>query len=66
MFTRNARLLDRVERLEAQLKPPGRVSVMFRVEAPGIPSRAAQLAAFKAEKSIGPHDTVHAVVFTFH
>ena len=65
MFPRNSRFRDRVERLEAQIKPKARVSVFFRFEEPGISSHAEQLAAFKAEKGIGPHDTVHEVVFRF-
>jgi hypothetical protein len=38
---------------------------MFRFEEPDLPPYAEQLAAFKAENSIGPHDTIRAVVFTF-
>jgi hypothetical protein len=34
-------------------------------EEPGLPPYAEQLAAFKAEKGVGPHDTLITVTFTF-
>jgi hypothetical protein len=60
-----SRIRDRLERLESQLAPQRRVFVFFRAEEPGLPPYAEQLEAFKAEKGVGPHDTLIAVVFTF-
>jgi hypothetical protein len=39
--------------------------VFFRAEEPGLPPYAEQLEAFRAEKGVGPHDILCAVVFTF-
>ena len=39
--------------------------MFFRAEEPGLPPYAEQLAAFKAEKSVGPHDTLVEVTLTF-
>jgi hypothetical protein len=44
--------------------PRGRVPVLFRAEDPSLAPYAEQLAAFKAEKGVGPHDTLQ-VVFAF-
>jgi hypothetical protein len=44
--------------------PRERVLVLFRAEDPSLPPYAEQLASFKAEKGVGPHDTLQ-VVFTF-
>jgi hypothetical protein len=60
-----SRLRDRLERLESQLAPQRRVFVFFRSEEPGLPPYAEQLAQFKAENRVGPHDTLVTVVFTF-
>jgi hypothetical protein len=45
--------------------PQGCVFVFFRAEEPGLPPYAEQLAAFKAEKGVGPHDTLVEVTLTF-
>ena len=45
--------------------PQARVFVFFRAEDPDLPPYAEQLAAFKAEKGVGPHDTLVEVTFTF-
>jgi hypothetical protein len=42
----------------------GRVPVLFRAEDPSLAPYAEQLAAFKAEKGVGTHDTLQ-VVFAF-
>ena len=60
-----SRIRDPLERLEDRIMPRGRVLVLFRAEDPSLPPYAEQLAAFKAEKGVGPHDTLHEVVFTF-
>jgi hypothetical protein len=60
-----ARTRDRLARLEAEILPRPRVFVMFRVEEPGIPHHAEQLAAFKSERNVGPRDQVSEVTFTF-
>ncbi len=53
-------LRDRLKRLEDQLTPRGRILFVFlSVEEPDLPPYAEQLAAFKAEKGVGPHDTLH-------
>jgi hypothetical protein len=39
--------------------------VSFRAEGPDLPLYAEQLASFRAEKGVGPHDTLVTVVFTF-
>lgn len=59
------RLLDRVERLETQLKPKGRMFVFLSYEETDPPTYAGRLAAFKVENNIGPHDTLHTVSLTF-
>ena len=38
--------------------PRGGVPVLFRAEDPSLAPYAEQLAAFKAEKGVGPHDTL--------
>jgi hypothetical protein len=48
-----------------QIMPQARVFVFFRAEDPDLPPYAEQLAAFKAEKGVGPHDTLVEVTFTF-
>ena len=48
-----------------QIMPQARVFVFFRAEEPGLPPYAEQLAAFKAEKGVGPHDTLVEVTLTF-
>jgi hypothetical protein len=60
-----ARTRDRLARLEAEILPRPRVFVMFRVEEPGAPLHAEQLAAFKVENGVGQHDIVAEVSFTF-
>ena len=47
------------------MTPQGRVFVFFRAEEPALPPYAEQLAAFKAEKSVGPHDTLVEITLTF-
>lgn len=59
-----SRLRDRLKRLEDQLTPRGRIFVFLTVEEPDIPPYAEQLAAFKAEKGVGPHDTLHTMILT--
>jgi hypothetical protein len=39
--------------------------LFFRVEEPGLPPYAEQLAAFKVENAVGPHDTLVEVTLTF-
>jgi hypothetical protein len=56
---------DRLKRLEGQIMPQARVFVFFPAEEPGLPPHAEQLAAFKAEKGVGPHDTLVEVTLTF-
>jgi hypothetical protein len=53
-----------LERLEDRIMPRGRVPVLFRAEDPSLAPYTEQLAAFKAEKGVGPHDTLQ-VVFAF-
>jgi hypothetical protein len=53
-----------LECLEDRIMPRGRVPVLFRAEDPSLAPYAEQLAAFKAEKGVGPHDTLQ-VVFAF-
>jgi hypothetical protein len=60
-----ARIRDRVAKLEEQILPKRRVFVFFRVEEPDLPPYAEQLAAFKAEKGVGPRDILAGVVLTF-
>jgi hypothetical protein len=62
---RQSNLRQRLAKLEAQIAPPSRVFVFFRAEEPGLPPYAEQLEAFKAEKGVGPHDTLVTLVFTF-
>ena len=47
------------------MTPQGCVFVFFRAEEPGLPPYAEQLAAFKAEKGVRPHDILAEVVLTF-
>jgi hypothetical protein len=60
-----SRLSARLKALEAQIAPQGRVFVFFRAEGPDLPPYAEQLAAFKAEKGVGPHDILAEVTLTF-
>jgi hypothetical protein len=39
--------------------------VFFRAEDPDVPPYAEQLSAFKAEKGVGPRDTLVEVTLTF-
>ena len=57
-----SRLRDRLDQLEAQITPPGRVFV-FYVDAPSPISPAEQLSAFKAKHGVTPRDTLVTVVF---
>jgi hypothetical protein len=41
------------------------VFVFFRAEDPDLPPYAEHLAAFKAEKGVGPHDILVEVTLTF-
>ena len=59
------RIRDRLKALEARIAPKSRIFVFFRAEGPDLPPYAEQLAAFKAEKGVGPHDYLVEVVFTF-
>ena len=56
---------DRLEQLEALISPKRRVFAFFRAEEPDLPPYAEQLAAFKAEKGVGPHDILAEVTLTF-
>ena len=56
---------DRLEQLEALISPKRRVFVFFRAEEPDLPPYAEQLAAFKFEKGVGPHDILAEVTLTF-
>ena len=62
-----SRVGDRLKRLEAQIMPKGRVFVFYGDEPsplnPDLPPYAEQLAAFKANNGVGPHDTLVTVVF---
>jgi hypothetical protein len=61
----DSRIRDRLERLEDRILPKRRVFVFFRAEEPDLLPYSEQLAAFKAEKGVGPHDILISVVFTF-
>jgi hypothetical protein len=65
MLSRNSRILDRVERLESQIKPKGRMFVFFSYEETDPSTYAEQLASFKSENNVGPNDNLHTVAFTF-
>jgi hypothetical protein len=62
-----ARLNDRLKQLEAKIAPKGRhlVFVHFEDEEPDALSRDEQLAAFKADRGVGPNDRIHTVTVTF-
>jgi hypothetical protein len=45
--------------------PQGRIFVFFSAERPDLPPYAEHLASFRAEKGVGPVDTLVAVTFTF-
>jgi hypothetical protein len=60
-----SRLSDRIKRLEATIAPQSRIFVFFATESEDLPPYAEQLAQFKDEKGVGPHDTLVTVVFTF-
>jgi hypothetical protein len=64
VFSRNLRLRDRLTQLEAKLVPTGRMFVFISFGVEDLPY-AEQLAAFKAEKGVGPHDTLVEVTLTF-
>jgi hypothetical protein len=49
----------------AGVTPQGRIFVFFSAESPDLPPYAEHLASFRAEKGVGPHDTIVAVTFTF-
>ena len=59
-----SRLSDRLKHLEAQIAPQGRVFVFFKDETSALGSDE-QVEAFKAQKDVGPHDTLVTVTFTF-
>ena len=59
-----SRIRDRIAKLEEQLLPPPAARVFFIVIEDQSPLTSdEQLAAFKAEKCVAPHD--HLVVVTF-
>ena len=58
-----SRIRDRIAKLEEQILPKPRVFVFFRAEEPDLAPYAEQLAAFKAEKGVSPHDTLVVVTF---
>ena len=58
-----SRLSDRLKHLEAQIAPQRRVFVFFKDETSALGSDE-QVEAFKAEKDVGPHDTLVTVTFT--
>jgi hypothetical protein len=57
----------RLEQLEAKIAAKGRhlVFVHFEDEEPDALSRDEQLAAFKADRVVGPNDRIHTVTVTF-
>jgi hypothetical protein len=59
-----SRLNDRLKHLEDRIMPQGRIFVFFKDETSALGSDE-QLEQFKAEKGIGPNDTVHTVSFIF-
>ena len=46
------------------MTPQGRIFVSFRAEGPDLPLYAEQLASFRAEKGVCPHDTLVEVTLT--
>jgi hypothetical protein len=58
------RTRDRLKALEAEILPKGRAFVFFKDETSALGSDE-QVEAFKAEKGVGPHDTLVAVVVTY-
>jgi hypothetical protein len=52
-----SRVRDRLKRLEDRIMPQGRVFVFFKDETSALGSDE-QVEAFKAEKGVGPHDTL--------
>jgi hypothetical protein len=63
----NSGFRTRLEQLETKIapKPAAFVFIHFEDGEPDAPSRADQLAAFKAEHSIVPSDLIHEVTVTF-
>jgi hypothetical protein len=57
-----SRLRNRLDQLEAQITPPGRVFV-FYADVPSPISPAEQLLTFKAKHGVTPRDTLVTVVF---
>jgi hypothetical protein len=57
-------LIRRLERLEAVLKPVGRMFCMFDFEL-GDEGFVERERAFRAENAVGPNDVVHLVRFSF-
>jgi hypothetical protein len=63
----NSSFRTRLEQLEAKIapKPASFVFIHFEDGEPDAPSRADQLAAFKAQRGVGPSDLIHTVTVTF-
>jgi hypothetical protein len=63
----NSSFRTRLEQLEAKIAPKARnlVFIHFEDGEPDAPSRADQLAVFKAERGVGPSDLIHEVTVTF-
>jgi hypothetical protein len=57
----NSRLNDRLKALEAKIAPKAVVLVFLGFEGPDRPSRADQLAGFRAENGLTPSDPIHEV-----
>jgi hypothetical protein len=62
-----ARTRDRLEALEAKIAPKAKAFVLISFDAgePGAPSREDRIAAFKADRGVGPNDRIHEVTVTF-
>ena len=58
---------DHLKRLEAKIMPKGRVLCSTEMSRPrpnpDLPRYAEQLAVFKANNGVGPHDTLVTVIF---
>jgi hypothetical protein len=61
----NSRTIDRLKALEAKLSPKAAVLVFLGFDRPDRPSRADQLAAFRAENGLTRSDPTHEVWMTF-
>jgi hypothetical protein len=59
------RARDRLKALEEKLSPKAVVLVFLGFEGPDRPSRADQIAAFRAENGLTPSDPIHEVWMTF-